>query len=157
MTHEVEQVPFGKHFTDNEGKTLDIEYVLEAHITVLFFTASWFRKCNELSDKLIEFYRLANSKIKVLEVIQVSNEKYENAFNNQRKDKPWVFVPYGDCMKVFDNYNVTEVPHIYIVTKKGEILSTEGKKDILEVGQEVIDEWKKIVNKKNQQDGFEDL
>ena len=139
----------GKKYVDNKNEDLVFDYVNKLSIIGLFFTGSWCPPCEKFAQELIEVYDDANlaakesGKEKVFEIVQVSNEKNENEFIEGIADKPWISVPYNDTFNdnLVNEYKITHLPVLIIITKERIIVSETGRKDISELSVKAHEKW----------------
>ncbi len=75
------------------------EQMRQAEVVCVYFSAHWCPPCNEFTPVLIKFYNDVNretSEDKVLEVIFVSCDYDEKAFNGYYETMPWIAVKWED-------------------------------------------------------------
>ncbi len=136
----------GKKYVNNKNEEIAFDYGAKISIIGLFFTGSWCPPCEKFAQELIEVYNDSNSKEKVIEIIQVSNEKNEKEFAEGISDKPWIFVPYGDHFidYLVNEYKVTQLPVLLVVRKDRNLISDTGRRDVAENGVKVHEKWLKV-------------
>lgn len=136
----------GKKYVNNKNEEIAFDYGSKLSIIGLFFTGSWCPPCEKFAQELIEVYNDANSKEKVMEIIQVSNEKNEKDFADAILDKPWIFVQYNDNFIDFlvNDYKVTHLPILLIMRKDRNMISDTGRRDVAENGVKTHEKWLRI-------------
>ncbi len=141
----------GKKYVNNRNEEIAFDYGSKITYVGLFFTGSWCPPCEKFAQELIEVYNDANSKERTMEIIQISNEKGEKEFSQSIMDKPWIFVQYNDNFVDYlvNEYKITHLPILIILTKDRNIISDMGRKDVLDNGIKVHEKWMKTyrVNK----------
>lgn len=136
----------GKKYVNNKNEEIAFDYGAKISIIGLFFTGSWCPPCEKFAQELIEVYNDANAKEKVIEIIQVSNEKNEKEFAEGIANKPWIFVQYNDNFidYLVNEYKVTHLPVLMVVKKDRNIISDTGRRDVVENGVKVHEKWLKV-------------
>jgi nucleoredoxin len=133
------------HVLDSELNRIPLDHALKSYFIGLFFTASWCPPCESFANELKEVYQEANSKEKIFEVIQISNEKSEKDLENHiRTDKRnWFYVPNNDHLMwdLIDEYEVKFLPVLIIINKERVVLSKTGRLDVKELGKRAYEKW----------------
>jgi nucleoredoxin len=111
---------------------------IEGGIVALYFSASWCPPCRRFTPKLIEAYKELASHGKSFEVVFVSGDQDEEAFNAYFAKMPWLAVPFSDSegRKGLDGrFEVRGIPHLVILdAKTGEVLTGDGVEFVSEYG-----------------------
>lgn len=136
----------GKKYVNNKNEEIAFDYGSKISIIGLFFTGSWCPPCEKFAQELIEVYNDANSKEKVMEIIQLSNERNEKEFVEGISNKPWIFVQYNDNFidYLVNEYKVTHLPVLLILRKDKNIISETGRKDVSENGVKAHEKWLRV-------------
>ena len=136
----------GKKYVNNKNEEISFDYSAKISIIGLFFTGSWCPPCEKFAQELIEVYNDANSKEKIIEIIQVSNEKNEKEFEEGIANKPWIFVHFNDNFTDYlvNEYKVTQLPVLIIVRKDRNIISDTGRREVAENGVKVHEKWLRV-------------
>ncbi|KAK5647486.1 hypothetical protein RI129_002378 [Pyrocoelia pectoralis] len=109
-----------------------------------YFSAVWCLGCKFILPKITEIYESRKRQIP-LEIIYVSfdNNKEEmmQCFKDNHGD--WLAIPFGSStiqeLKV--RYGVTYVPFIVVLRNDGTIITTNGKKEVEDLGINVLVTW----------------
>lgn len=133
----------GKKYVNNQNEEIQFDYLQKISLIGIFFTGSWCPPCEKFSKELIEVYNDANAKEKVMEIIQVSNEKSEKDFIEGISTKPWIFVQYNDVFidYLVNEYKISHLPVFIVITKEKTIISDTGRRDVSENGIKVHEKW----------------
>ncbi|KAM0853089.1 hypothetical protein ACQ4PT_051328 [Festuca glaucescens] len=121
----------------NSGEQVKISSI-EGGIVALYFSASWCPPCRRFTPKLIEAYKELASHGKSFEVVFVSGDQDEEAFNAYFAKMPWLAVPFSDSegRKGLDGrFEVRGIPHLVILdATTGEVLTGDGVEFVSEYG-----------------------
>jgi len=133
----------GRKYVNNKNEEIAFDYGSKISFIGLFFTGSWCPPCEKFAEELVEVYNEANSKERIMEIIQVSNEKNEKEFSEGIANKPWIFVQYNDQFIDFlvHEYKVNYLPVFLVLTKDRNIISDTGRRDFIENGVKVHEKW----------------
>jgi nucleoredoxin len=137
----------GKKLINNKGEEVLLEQILKSYLIGFYFTGSWCPPCELFTNELLAVYNEANAKEKMLEIIQISNEKSENDFKNFLGDKPWVFLDYFEFHTIshlVTEYKVNYLPKLVIVNKDKFCLTETGRKDVADNGSKAYEKWYKL-------------
>ncbi|KAM0952493.1 putative protein-disulfide reductase [Dioscorea sansibarensis] len=112
---------------------------LKGKVVALYFSASWCGPCRRFTPKLVEVYGELSSQGKEFEVVFVSGDEDEEAFNGYFAKMPWLAIPFSD-EKTRDSLNelfkVRGIPHLVILSESGVVLNEEGVGAVREYGAE---------------------
>ncbi|GFP80097.1 probable nucleoredoxin 1, partial [Phtheirospermum japonicum] len=112
---------------------------LEGKTVGLYFSASWCGPCKRFTPKLIEVYNELLQKANGIEIVFVSGDKDDEAFDAYFSKMPWLAVPFSDSetrKQLNKLFGVSGIPHLVIVDGDGELSTAEGVSVILEHGVE---------------------
>jgi len=98
----------------------------------LYFSAHWCPPCRGFTPKLAEWYRkdLAG---KGLEIVFVSSDKDEAAFNEYYGEQPWLALPFNDREKkdaLSKQFKVQGIPSVVILGADGSVITKDGREAI---------------------------
>ncbi|TVU46616.1 hypothetical protein EJB05_06162 [Eragrostis curvula] len=123
----------------NSGEQVKVSSI-EASTVALYFSASWCPPCRRFTPKLIETYNELASQGKSFEVVFVSGDQDEEAFNSYFAKMPWLAVPFSDSEGregLNDRFKVSGIPHLVILNAKtGEVYTEDGVEFVSEYGVE---------------------
>ena len=145
MESQIQNIFLGKKYVNNKLEEINVDYLSKISLIGLFFTGSWCRPCEKFSQELIQVYNDANTKEKIIEIIQISNEKNEKDFIEGISTKPWISIQYNDNFNdaLVNEYKVNYLPLLIIMTKDKIIISETSRKDIVESGIKAHEKWMK--------------
>ena len=138
---------FGKRILNYKGEEmdLDINTFLKYAVIGILFTGSWVPPAKEFLTQLETLYKEVNKDEKVFEIIQISSEKTEKSYNeNRNENRPWLYLPFNDSyMKTLvEQFKVEYLPCFIIVNRDMFILSENGRKDMTEnEGVKAYEKW----------------
>ncbi|CAI2383952.1 unnamed protein product [Moneuplotes crassus] len=125
--------------------TIDLEEMLHSKEFVgIYFGAHWCPPSRSFTTVLKNTYEEINNEEKVFEVIFVSFDGNEAAFERNYMDMPWCAIGYNDSRaKLFkQQFGITGIPTLVILNKKGEIITYDGRADVQSMRAECIEEWR---------------
>ena len=104
--------------------------------------------------KLEELYAEINKTEKIFEIVQISNEKSEHAYKESLSEKrPWLYLPFNDSFikTLIEQFNIEFLPTFIIVNRDFFILSTNGRKDMIDnEGVKAYEKWYKAYRDRKQ-------
>uniref|UniRef100_K4A7K4 protein-disulfide reductase n=1 Tax=Setaria italica TaxID=4555 RepID=K4A7K4_SETIT len=129
---------------------------IEASPVALYFSASWCPPCRRFTPKLIEAYKELASQGKSFEVVFVSGDQDEEAFNEYFAKMPWLAVPFSDSegREALDGrFKVSGIPHLVILdAKTGEVYTEDGVGLVSEYGVEAYPFTPERINELKEQE-----
>ena len=99
----------------------------------LFFGAHWAPPCRLFTTQLGEVYKNVNSEGKQLEVIFVTIDGNEDAFERNYAEMPWLAVPYKDEARISSlkqRYGINGIPTMVVLDPQGNHVTYDGRKDV---------------------------
>ena len=147
---------FGKHVLNNkeEEQDLDDNTFLRYNVIGILFTGSWVPPAKDFMIKLEELYAEINKTEKIFEIVQIPNEKSENAYKESLTEKrPWLYLPFNDpfIKTLVEQFNIEFLPTFIIVNRDFFILSTNGRKDMIDnEGVKAYEKWYKAYRDRKQ-------
>jgi len=119
--------------------------VLDKKYVGLYFSASWCGPCRKFTPKLIEFRNKFSDEF---EVVLVGGDGSAKAQANYMKkySMPWLAIENKSpeakhATKIAD---VEFIPFLVVLDEKGEIITKNGKGDILSMGEGAMKHWKDL-------------
>jgi nucleoredoxin len=118
------------------GKSGDVDTAtaLKGKTLGIYFSAHWCPPCKGFTPKLAEAYK-AWAKDKNFEIVFVSSDRDEKAFNEYYAEMPWLALPFSDRdgkAKLSKKYKVSGIPTFVIVGEDGKTITTDGRSEIME-------------------------
>ncbi|KAG2540170.1 probable nucleoredoxin 1-1 [Panicum virgatum] len=142
----------------NSGEQVKISSI-EASPVALYFSASWCPPCRRFTPKLIELYKELASQGKSFEVVFVSGDQDEEAFNSYFGKMPWLAVPFSDSEGregLDGRFKVSGIPHLVILdAKTGEVYTEDGVEFVSEYGVEAYPFTPERINELKEQEKAE--
>lgn len=147
---------FGKKVINikEEEQDLDDNTFLRYNVIGILFTGSWVPPAKEFMVKLEELYAEINKNEKIFEIVQIPNEKSEHAFKESLTEKrPWLYLPFNDSFikTLVEQFNIEFLPTFIIVNRDFFILSSNGRKDMIDnEGVKAYEKWYKAYRDRKQ-------
>lgn len=135
----------GEKFVDCKNEQIKNikDDILSCKLLGLFFSSSWGSPCKIFGKELLNIYNEVNEGEKIFEIIEISFDKKEDEFKKGIAGKPWKFIPYNEpiIQQLTKKYEVLTIPKFFPIDKKGDILSDNARKELVEGGSNVCEEW----------------
>ncbi|KAJ8310471.1 hypothetical protein KUTeg_012336 [Tegillarca granosa] len=96
----------------------------------LYFSAHWCPPCRAFTPVLAEQYTKIKDKGKKFEVIFISSDRDQSAFNEYYNEMPWNALPFTateQIGKVKQKYAIRGIPTLILLNPDGEIISKDGR------------------------------
>lgn len=119
--------------TTVQGKSGDVAVSSLADLEAVgvYFSAHWCPPCRGFTPKLAEYYKKMKDSGKKFEIIFVSSDKEDGAFNGYYADMPWLALPFADRKrkaKLSKKFKVDGIPSFQIIDPQtGRITNSEGR------------------------------
>lgn len=100
----------------------------------LYFSAHWCPPCRGFTPKFAQWYTDALAK-KSLEVVFVSSDKDENAFNEYFAEQPWLALPFSDRERkniLSKRFKVQGIPSVILLDGEGKVINKDGRSAVSE-------------------------
>ncbi|KAL6878464.1 hypothetical protein ACP4OV_012634 [Aristida adscensionis] len=121
----------------NSGDKVKISS-MGASTVALYFSASWCPPCRRFTPKLMEAYDELASQGKSFEVVFVSRDRDEEAFDEYFAKMPWLAVPFSDeegRKRLLNRFKVKGIPNLVILdAQTGQLYTKEGVYFVNEYG-----------------------
>ncbi|XP_048132436.1 probable nucleoredoxin 1 [Rhodamnia argentea] len=103
---------------------------------LLYFSAHWCPPCRAFLPVLTEAYEKIKAKDNAFEVIFISSDKDQTAFDDYFAEMPWLALPLGDERKKYLNrkFKVQGIPTLVAIGSTGRTVTTEARDLIMEHG-----------------------
>jgi len=98
----------------------------------LYFSAHWCPPCRGFTPKLAEMY--SNGLKDKMEIIFVSSDRDESAFNEYFGEMPWLALPYEKRSEkgiLSDACKVEGIPSLAVINPDGSIITTDGRSKVM--------------------------
>jgi len=116
------------------GATVNPSTLGEKKCVALYFSAHWCPPCRGFTPKLAEYYK-ADLQNKGLEIVFVSSDKDDEAFQSYFKEMPWLALPFSARelkTQLSSKFKVSGIPALIILGPDGKVITTEGRARCME-------------------------
>lgn len=101
----------------------------------LYFSAHWCGPCRGFTPQLVALYKHLKENTKhQFEVILVSSDTDETAYNDYFRDMPWLALPFSETkrkVRLSRQYRVTGIPCLVLVdSRSGHVLTRAGREKV---------------------------
>ncbi len=110
-----------------------MEAISDCKFVAIYFGAHWAPPCRLFTKILTEFYNKTNETSKLIEVVFVSIDGNQAAFDRNYKEMPWLAVPYKDEPRISalkQRYGINGIPTMVLIDNQGNLVTYEARKDI---------------------------
>merc|ERR1719446_1244359 len=100
----------------------------------LYFSAHWCPPCRGFTPQLAGWYS-SDLKAKGLEVVFVSSDRDDSAFQEYFQEMPWLALPYSDRDKkdaLSKKFKVSGIPSVVILDADGKVITKDGRQAVSE-------------------------
>ena len=103
---------------------------------LLYFSAHWCPPCRSFLPKLIKAYNDIKATNNAFEVVFISSDQNQSAFDEFFSGMPWLALPFGDERKksLQRKFKVQGIPAVVAISPSGRTLTTTARKLIGEYG-----------------------
>jgi len=123
---------FGEQLLTKDGLK-STENLLSGKSAVgIYFSAHWCPPCRGFTPELAKMYSETFSGLG-MEIVFVSSDKDESAFNDYFREMPWVALPFEkrDVKEMLSKkYKVQGIPSFVVLGPDGQTITTEGRKAV---------------------------
>lgn len=122
----------GSTLLTKDGEKSTLEALNGKSAVGIYFSAHWCPPCKGFTPKLAEWYT-ASLKGKGMEIVFVSSDRDEAAFNDYYNDMPWVALPYVNRElkdKLSKKYKVQGIPSLVILGPDGNVITKDGREAV---------------------------
>ena len=141
---------FGSNLRHGKNEVNATATLTGAKYVGIYFGAHWAPPCRLFNEKLADFYKRANEGGRNIEVVFVSVDGNEAAFERHyEKHGPWLAVPYKDTARIASlkqRYGINGLPTLIVLDETVSQVSDDGRQDILnsEGSLVALENWEKI-------------
>ena len=129
---------------------VDSASVLKDKLLALYFSAHWCPPCRQFTPEFAKVYTSLQAAGKPFAVVFVSADQDQEAFNDYFATQPWYAVPYeaSDVReRLNEEFGIRGIPALLVLTPEGELLSKEGRSDVVKLKEKAFDNWQQKVQK----------
>eukprot|EP00747_Dinoflagellata_sp_TGD_P152731 gnl/TRDRNA2_/TRDRNA2_177334_c1_seq1.p1 gnl/TRDRNA2_/TRDRNA2_177334_c1~~gnl/TRDRNA2_/TRDRNA2_177334_c1_seq1.p1 ORF type:complete len:403 (+),score=120.66 gnl/TRDRNA2_/TRDRNA2_177334_c1_seq1:84-1292(+) len=123
---------FGDKLQTKDGEKATEEVLAGKTAVGIYFSAHWCPPCRAFTPKLAQWYT-DTLKGKGMEIVFVSSDKDEDAFNEYYGEQPWVSLPYQNRAAkdaLSKKYKVSGIPSFVILGPDGATITTAGREAV---------------------------
>merc|ERR1719207_469705 len=120
---------FGDNLQGKAGSVSTDEALTGKQGVFVYFSAHWCPPCRGFTPKLAEFYT-KHAEAKGFEVVFVSSDKDQSAFDDYYGDMPWLALPYekrDEKDALSKKYKVQGIPSLIVLGPDGKVITKEGR------------------------------
>eukprot|EP00004_Rigifila_ramosa_P019574 TRINITY_DN49_c0_g1_i2.p2 TRINITY_DN49_c0_g1~~TRINITY_DN49_c0_g1_i2.p2 ORF type:complete len:339 (-),score=79.31 TRINITY_DN49_c0_g1_i2:407-1369(-) len=117
-----------------DGDTVDAATALAGKVVGIYFSAHWCGPCRHFTPTLVEAYKKIKQ-TKPFEIVFVSSDKDDQAFEEYYGEMPWLAVDYEhrDIKAALSKkYKVSGIPTLVLVDAQGKTITTGGREVLSE-------------------------
>lgn len=141
---------FGHELTNAKGEKVPVKS-LEGKMIGIYFSAHWCGPCRAFTPELVKFRDKLAKENKPFEIIFVSGDRKKEEMAEYIKDTKmkWLAVPFDAKEKdaLYEMFSVSGIPALIIVDSKGNILTREGRSDVMQHPMNAFTMWRNKSNK----------
>jgi nucleoredoxin len=119
----------GNTFIGQNAASVGLE-AIQGRTLGIYFSAHWCPPCRGFTPKLVDTYKKARAAGNDFEVVFVSSDKDQAAFDEYFAEMPWLAIPHGDTRKDALNkfFEVEGIPTLVIVeADTGRVINSDGR------------------------------
>ncbi len=138
---------FGSTIRKGKSEVNTVASLSGAKFTGIYFGAHWAPPCRLFNTNLAEFYARANEHGKNFEVVFVSVDGNEAAFERHFALMPWYSVDYKETARIASlkqRFGINGLPTLVVLDHEGHQVADDGRQDILNNNLEALEHWEKI-------------
>ena len=113
----------------------------------IYFGAHWAPPCRLFTKTLTDFYTKVNENGPQFEVVFVSVDGNNDAFERNFKDMPWFAVPYDDESRIQSlkqRYGINGIPTLVVLDREGALIGYDGRQNIQDHSESAFEVWEKL-------------
>lgn len=120
-------------YVDRDGTTYEASH-LDGKTILLYFSAHWCPPCRGFTPQLVETYNRLKEEGKEVEVIFLSSDRDEEAFNEYLGEMPWIALPFEDRQRkqqLSTAFKVSGIPTLVIMNDKFRVINNNGRSAVV--------------------------
>ena len=127
---------------DASGNFFSSEFLKQKYIG-LYFSASWCGPCRKFTPKLVEFRNKFSDEFEVI-LIGADGSSKAQANYMKKYSMPWYAMQNQSMEAKFASMfcEVKSIPYLVILDQDRNIISKNGKSDLMKMGDQAMEEWK---------------
>merc|ERR1740124_1558227 len=121
---------YASHLADKNGATVATSLLHSADVVGVYFSAHWCGPCRSFTPKLVDMYNECKEQGKRFEVVFVSSDQDEKAFDEYYAEMPWLHLRFDrrDLKEAISNlFDVQGIPTLVLLTGKGVKITDDGR------------------------------
>lgn len=118
------------YVVDNKEAQIKVSELANTKVVGLYFSAHWCPPCRRFTPDLVKAYNEMKKQGKEIEIIFVSGDTDEKAFNEYFREMPWLALPYQDReteQNLSKKYDVEGIPTLIILDGNGTTITNDGR------------------------------
>ena len=144
-------LPLPSHLMNSDGGLVSTESCLQGRdVICLYFSAHWCPPCRQFTPVLARIYTEARQAglADKLEVIFVSSDRSQTDMINYMKESHggWCALPQDapESQTLSSMFGVRGIPALIVVTRSGEVISRDGRQDVMSMGVSALAQWNSL-------------
>jgi len=120
----------GCHIVNKAGSAVSLSTLQGCDVVGIYFSAHWCGPCKSFTPKLVEVYNACKENNKSFEVIFMSSDRNQEAFDEYYAEMPWCTLKYEDrSLKetLSDIFEVQGIPTLILLKGNGDVITTNGR------------------------------
>jgi nucleoredoxin len=122
---------FGDVLVSKDGAAHDTKTALANKTVGIYFSARWCPPCRQFTPAFAEtFVRMTETEKKAFQVVFVSSDEDESAFEEYLGEMPWLALPFKERelkAKLASRFKVRGIPTLVIVDESGNVVAKDGR------------------------------
>ena len=126
---------FGPELVSKGGKTVKTADALAGKVVGIYFSAHWCPPCRGFTPRLAQYYETYKAKGLDFEIVFVSSDRDQSAFDAYFGEMPWLALPHSDRARkgaLSQRYKVEGIPTLIIVDADGATITADGRAAVSE-------------------------
>jgi nucleoredoxin len=124
----------GDKLLSSSGNVMTVE-ALKGKAVGLYFSVHWCPPCRGFTPKLTQVYKSLKASGKELEIVFVSSDRDEAAFQAYFKEMPWLALQFSDRSiksKLSAKYGVSGIPALIILDADANVATANGRSAVMQ-------------------------